>query len=260
MMKTVFSILLLIFVVTPLTVGQNDDARLNRVNEDNQRTGKWEIFYDTGELKETGTYVNGQRNGLWKTFYKSGTLKHEITYNNGIAKGPARFYYRDGSLWEEGYWNENHWQGEYSLYHANGKKFYEWHYNDSGRREGEQKYYHANGKLKYTGTWEDGNIAGELRIYNEKGQLTEKRKYAEGSFKESNKITTRPQNAQENPDKKIPPFYGTGNYTLQSLDGRVIKEGYFRDGILQDGKHFIYNEKDSLIEVRTVENGEYTAQ
>jgi antitoxin component YwqK of YwqJK toxin-antitoxin module len=254
------TILFIIFLlISPISEAwsQEENSVLNQMNENNQRTGQWEVYYEGGELKESGIYVNGQRVGLWKSFYKSGSLKHEITYTNGQAKGPARFYYRDGQLWEEGFWDIDHWRGEYNLYHANGQKFYEWNYNDSGKRTGKQKYFHANGEVQYSGDWENGKINGEVSVFNGKGQLIEKREYTEEGFSKSTLVTSRPENQEEDPDRKILPFYGTGHYTLQSLDGLAIKEGYFRDGVLQDGKHFFYNKQDSLIEVKIVENGKY---
>ncbi len=250
------NIIVFALIANPLNA-QTDTTRLNQVDENNQRTGKWESYYDDGALKETGVYQNDQKTGRWKTYYPSGTLKHEITYTNGIAKGPAKFYYRDGTIWEEGFWDETHWEGEYNLYHANGQKFYQWHYNDNGKRTGEQKYFHANGQVQYSGNWENGKINGDVEVYNESGQLVEKREYSENGFEQSTVITTRPENKESNADPKILPFYGTGHYTLKEKDGKVIKEGYFRDGELQDGKHFIYNENDSLIEVKTMENGQY---
>ncbi|WP_010665580.1 toxin-antitoxin system YwqK family antitoxin [Marinilabilia salmonicolor] len=257
-MKQILLFILSLTLLIPTPAGSQEKTNaINMLDENNQRTGGWEIFYDSGELKETGTYEKGQRTGLWKSFYKNGTLKHEITYDKGMARGPAKFYYRDGQLWEEGYWDIDHWKGTYILYHANGQKFYEWNYNDAGARSGEQKYFHANGEVQYTGNWKNGNIDGEILVFNNRGELQEKREYTDEGFNKSTVVTSRPENADEDPDRKILPFYGTGHYTLQSMDGLTIKEGYFRDGILQDGKHFIYNERDSLIETRIVENGKY---
>jgi antitoxin component YwqK of YwqJK toxin-antitoxin module len=248
------TIFVLLFIFSQLW-GQNTSTPVNRADNQGKRTGVWELYYDNGALKETGHYEAGEKTGLWKTYYNHGTIKHEITYTDGLAKGLARFYYRDGTIWEEGFWNENHWKGEYNLYHANGEKFYEWHYDDSGKRTGEQKYFFANGQLQYSGKWQNGNIEGEVNVYSEEGDLIEKREYADGEFSKTTVITRRPENQQKDPSRKILPFYGTGHYTLQSLDGLVIKEGYFRDGVLQDGKHFIYNKQDSLIQLRIVENG-----
>jgi antitoxin component YwqK of YwqJK toxin-antitoxin module len=253
------TLILLMALSVQISNAQKDSVVINQFNEQNQRSGVWEEYYEDGSVKETGSYVEGEKDGLWKAYYPGGNLKHEITYESGAARGPARFYYQDGTLWEEGYWNETHWVGEYNLYHANGQKFYEWQYNDQGRRTGEQKYYHQNGQLQYAGEWENGSIQGEVEVFNEDGQLTEKRQYANGSFQTSKVITTRPISDDENANKKILPFYGTGHYILQSLDGFKVKEGYFRDGVLQDGKHYIYNKKDSVIKIRIVENGKYRA-
>jgi antitoxin component YwqK of YwqJK toxin-antitoxin module len=238
-------------------LAQDSTDSINQLDNDDRRTGVWEIYYDNGELKETGNYQEGEKVGFWKTYYKHGTIKHEITYSDGSAKGPARFYYRDGTIWEEGYWDETHWKGEYDLYHANGQKFYDWEYDENGSRTGEQKYYHSNGELQYSGKWENGKAEGEIEVYNESGDLIEKRHYAGGSFDKSTLITLRPTNNETDSIKEISPFYGTGHYTLFEKDGQIVKEGYFREGKLQDGKHYIYNEEDSLIDVKIVENGKY---
>jgi antitoxin component YwqK of YwqJK toxin-antitoxin module len=256
-MQSSFRGILVLILMGSSVFAQDSPTPVNQLNTKNERTGVWEIYYENEAIKATGTFTNGEKNGLWKSYYPSGNLKHEITYVNGLAKGPARFYFRDGTLWEEGYWDENRWKGEYNLYHANGNKFYEWFYNDSGKRTGEQKYYHTNGQLQYAGRWKNGQIQDEIKVYDETGKLVEKRQYTDGSFKKSIVIACSSEKEQGNYEEKVPPFYGTGNYTLQSLDGLVIKEGYFKDGILQDGKHFIYNKADSLIEVKIVENGKY---
>ncbi|MFW6202880.1 MAG: toxin-antitoxin system YwqK family antitoxin, partial [Marinilabilia sp.] len=140
----------------------------------------------------------------------------------------------------------------------NGKKAYEWHYDETGKRTGEQKYYHPNGELQYSGKWENGEVTGEIKVFDEKGNLAEKRQYDDGEFRQTIAISDQPTNAEENDEPKRSPFHGTGHYTLKSLDGKTIKEGYFRGGQLQDGKHFIYDENDSLIETRIVENGRYS--
>lgn len=253
------TIFMLMVLAVQIATAQRESVAINQINEQNQRTGPWEVYFEDGTVKETGIYLEGEKDGLWKAYYPGGSLKHEITYEKGVARGPARFYYKDGTLWEEGYWNETHWVGEYNLYHANGQKFYEWQYNDQGRRTGEQKYFHQNGQLQYAGEWQNGSIQGEVEVYNDSGEMTETRQYANGTFQKSKIITQRPASDEENSEKEILPFYGTGNFILQSLDGFKVKEGYFRDGVLQDGKHYIYNEKDSVIKVRIVENGKYRA-
>lgn len=259
-MKTLLCNIIVLTIMINLTEAQNIPSQINRTDDLNQPTGKWEYYYDdSGELRETGNYEDGRKVGLWKSFYPSGALKHEITYQEDVAKGPAKFYYRDGTLWEEGYWDENHWKGEYNLYHANGKKFYQWNYNNAGKRMGEQKYFHANGQLQYSGNWNNGGINGEIKVFDDTGALIEKREYTDGSFSKNTIITDRPTNQDTDSDSKILPFYGTGHYTLLEKDGKMVKEGYFRDGKLQDGKHFIYNENDSLIEVKIMENGKYKA-
>ncbi len=235
---------------------QNPDT-LNQITVEGKRNGWWIFYYDNGQKKEEGVYENGIKNGIWVGYHSNGNKKHEITFTSGLAKGPARFYYEKGTLWEEGFWNENCWTGPYQLYYANGQKSYDWNYDNHGHRTGLQQYYFPNGKLKYRGKWDKGQIAGEVEVFDIKGSLVATRQYKNGQFsKQITQQATPPQNMEEDPAKNLSPFHGTGYHTIFHMDGKIEKKGYFRDGQLHNGKHYFYNDQDSLIEVRTIENGQ----
>jgi antitoxin component YwqK of YwqJK toxin-antitoxin module len=239
-----------------LSAQQQTTDTLNQTTGEGARIGWWIFYYDNGQKKEEGIYSNGIKEGLWISYHLNGHKKHEITFTSGIAKGPARFFYQDGTLWEEGFWNENCWTGPYHLFYANGQKSYDWNYNEQGLRTGVQHYFHPNGKIKYSGTWNNGHITGNVEVFDEEGNLTATRQYDNGSF--SKKIIDQappPQNKEEDPAKNYSPFHGTGKHTIYRMDGKIEKKGYFRDGQLHNGKHYLYNEKDSLIEIRIIENG-----
>ncbi len=253
------SIFSLIFLITLAPVSATAQLQpcdtLNQTTAEGKRAGWWIFYYKDGSKKEEGVFNNGVKEGIWTAYHPNGRKKHEITFTSGTAKGAARFFYEDGTLREAGFWNETCWTGTYQLYYANGQKAYEWHYNDQGHRTGIQKYFHPNGEVKYQGNWEDGKIAGNVTVFDETGHLTATRQYTNGSFNISLTAATRPpENQKEEPVKHLSPFNGTGQHTIYRMDGQIEKAGYFRDGQLLNGKHYIYNDRDSLIEVREVEN------
>ena len=45
------------------------------------------VFYETGELKQVGTFVDNKPNGLWKVFAKNGDVLAEGSYENGLKTG-----------------------------------------------------------------------------------------------------------------------------------------------------------------------------
>lgn len=57
--------------------------------------GKFSEFYETGELKETGFYVNGLRDGIWKEFYKGGKIKSKGKYTKGEKVGIWKVFYKN---------------------------------------------------------------------------------------------------------------------------------------------------------------------
>ena len=65
---------------------------------DGDREGEWKLFYDTGELFGTGSYLDGLRSGAWKFFNPDSTLAQEGNYLEGKFHGPWTWYYPDGSI------------------------------------------------------------------------------------------------------------------------------------------------------------------
>ena len=52
-------------------------------------------YYDTGELREFGQFVNGSREGNWKVFYKTGKIKQKGKYSKGEKVGIWKTYYKN---------------------------------------------------------------------------------------------------------------------------------------------------------------------
>jgi len=59
-------------------------------------------YYDNGELKFEGEYLNGERNGKGKEYYENGKLKFKGEYLNGKLNGKVKEYYYNGKLKFEG--------------------------------------------------------------------------------------------------------------------------------------------------------------
>lgn len=229
----------------------------NQTDEKGRKTGFWVHTSEDGAFKiEEGIYKNGNKDSIWKAYYPDGQLKHRITFDNGIAKGKASFYFADGTLWEEGTWNEYCWIGKYNLYYPNGQTAYDWTYNSQGRREGIQKYYFENGVVKYRGEWLNGQIAGNVEVFDSIGVLVQTRIYKDGVFETAKKPESiLPQNQDLESKKTLLPFLGTGYHTMFRLNGEIDQKGYFKDGSLYNGEAYVYDSNDVLRQIRIFENG-----
>ena len=49
-------------------------------NDQDERHGYWERYWDNGQLWYKGNYVNGKQHGYWERYYPNGKLKDKIYY------------------------------------------------------------------------------------------------------------------------------------------------------------------------------------
>lgn len=63
------------------------------------KEGNW--VYRVGDHSEKGVFKYGLREGIWKHYYDNGELKFEGKYIQGNADGKHKYYYENGKLQEE---------------------------------------------------------------------------------------------------------------------------------------------------------------
>lgn len=141
---------------------------------DSVKVGDYRLFYDTGELYETGHYTDGLLDGIRKLYYISGKIKTEETYKSGIFEGVWKGYYENGNLKLEGNYVNNSMEGEWKGYYENGglKEVVTFSNN---LENGPFVEYYPNNSIKAKGHYFEGDQEhGELLLYNEEGVLVKK--------------------------------------------------------------------------------------
>lgn len=264
-------------IVNKIKIKPNDT--INRSDAKGVKYGVWIVYTKTGQLDSDGVYQDGKREGVWRKYYSDGVLKSEITYVANQPNGYAKLYYESGKLSEEGIWKGDKWVGSYKFYHENGKPCYEWNYNQNGERTGEQKYFHENGNLKIVGNWINGKENGTIKEYHEDGTLKAEKTFAEGKMdvttvkeypkKENNTITENNTVNNGNKDttviihntnntnNEVGVFNGNGFHkTYNTKFKKIEREGYFVNGKLVTGKHYIYDEEGNLVRLLEYKDGE----
>lgn len=275
MFRILFAAILVCFSV----FGSFATDTLNVTDGSGKRQGWWIITNVNGQLEdcpveskvEEGRFRDGQRQGLWKSYNCSGRVKNEMTYVNDRKNGYAKLYYSDGGIMEEGIWQGNKWVGKYKFYHENGQLYYDFNYNDEGRRDGVQRYYHDNGKLMVEGTWTDSKEAGVIKEYNRDGKLVTESTFNDGKLDESSVKIYKPEAEKPKPEpkKEEPPIevkkeepakpadvgmLGDGFHRTFDKKGHLTKEGEFKNGILIEGKVYIYD-GDRLSKTNLIKGG-----
>ena len=103
-------------------------------------------YYENGQLKLEGKYIDGKKEGLWKQYYENGQLSREENYKENKLDGQSKYYYINGKIMEE----------------RNCKK---------GERDGLFKRYYENGQLEHIWEFKDGLSNGYTLFFDENGQI-----------------------------------------------------------------------------------------
>lgn len=176
------------------------------VKDDGSREGKWEYYFEDGEVKSSGLYENNRQQGEWKYFFKGGTNEQIGSFNRGVLNGRWDWFYPDGKKlrienFERGKRNGSFVEfsksgdtlsvGNYIDGEKNG--FWKTNYGDvveegnyvNDLKEGIWKTFYNSGKLYYQGNYIQGNPDGKHTYYYEDGKIMEEQFYANG-IKEKN--------------------------------------------------------------------------
>jgi antitoxin component YwqK of YwqJK toxin-antitoxin module len=142
-----------------------------RSKVDAARQGLTQIVNPGGQLVEMAHYEADTLNGQRVIFYAKGDTNIVETYRMGLFEGPYRMYYENGTLKQKGQYLNNELIGTWRAYHENGQLKEEVQF-ENNEENGPFVEYHANGKLAAEGSYLDGdNEHGELKIYDEEGEL-----------------------------------------------------------------------------------------
>ncbi len=126
----------------------NDTGKVISKGEyiDGFREGEW--FYEVGDHREIGSYLEGEKNGVWKQYYTwNDQLRFEGTFQNGLKEGYHLYYYETGIKWRVENYVSGVKEGKWIIFRKNGDVSLTIEYEN-----GEEKRYNGvkvdNGKRK----------------------------------------------------------------------------------------------------------------
>ena len=147
--------------------------RINRRDKAGLKQGNWKFFWENGNLKTEGTYLNDKKHGFFKDYDENGNFLAVYKYENDELVEDAK---------------ETKRLDKKTAYHPNGKVSITATYY-KGQPEGIRREYDTNGVLvkgyvfekgilRYEGiTDENGLRQGVWKEYYETGELRAKGKY-----------------------------------------------------------------------------------
>jgi len=140
--------------------------------------GKWTEWYDDGQKKEEGEYLNGKENGKWTYWYDNGQKRKETEYINGKQNGKWTFWYQNGEKYSEGEYVNGEENCKWTIWYKNGQKKKEGEYVN-GEKNGKWTIWHENGQIE-EGEYLNGEKHGKWISWYNNGQKCSEGEYLNG--------------------------------------------------------------------------------
>ncbi|MBV7441334.1 toxin-antitoxin system YwqK family antitoxin [Weeksellaceae bacterium TAE3-ERU29] len=230
MIKLKITILLLFFSI--LAFGQKEykafyaNGQLRdegQLNKNGKPVGEWKSYYPSGKVLMISNYENGEIKGNIKSFDENGKLIQIIHSETGLTES----FDESGKLWCFGKQKNGKKEGKWTFL-SNGITQKIQNY-ENGQLNGEYKSYNDNGKLYCKGNYENGKRVGEWKFYFSNGSLKEIGYY---------------QN-----DKSI------GTWTQYDKEGKAIFIRHYENGNLmktEDIKNLPFNSQNSSPQIQEI--------
>ena len=199
---------------------------LNQIDKKGRKQGEWKKTYENGQVMYEGNFVNNQPTGVFKRYYESGALKSVQTYetpersqivvyeedgktisvkgtylnkkkeaewtyyvkgkisllevyNDGRKNGTSKVYIKEGALIEEIPYVRDTIDGMRKRFLQDGKRYSEVSYK-KGVEHGSYKLYEGHDFPVIEGVYKNGKRDGDWILKDDKGVQTDVMKYKDG--------------------------------------------------------------------------------
>ncbi len=197
------------------------------VNEEGDKVGSWEYYYESGKVKSKGNFANNRRVGVWTYYYENGSVEQSGSFSRGVPSGNWKWFYENGALKAEEVYKNGKEEGEaieYDEYgaiisqgfYSEGLKEGKWFFNyyshtEEGEfrndlKEGIWRYKYSNSKLYFEGNFLQGYADGKHIFYEMNGKILEIRNYSFG--------------------------IKSGNWEYYAKDGSLMRTEFYEKGVL----------------------------
>ncbi|MFO7879582.1 MAG: toxin-antitoxin system YwqK family antitoxin [Bacteroidota bacterium] len=243
---------------------------VNRKNRDDEKTGMWVDFYDSGQLRTESYYVNGKLHGTYREYDRAGNIVKEQQYRLGepvraeeeaikLKAEMKRSYYDNGKLKYEGAFIDSIPVGMHKTFSKNGELKEALEYDDQGQLEGTGltnnkgakdsvwTFYFPGGEPRAKGAFKNGVRHGTWKFFFIDGDVEQIGEYKNGKAEDEWKWFY--------PDGKLLRLENyhkgkrEGEFIELSPEGDTIQRGDYFDG--EKNGEWFYNVGDQT------EIGEY---
>ncbi|HZH86705.1 MAG TPA: hypothetical protein VFD77_05265 [Brumimicrobium sp.] len=286
-MKILLYILITIYISSSYTLASSgvpvlndqDDPKINQKDINGKKQGKWVYFGKDqpekgypmeGKISE-GPFNDDRKHGKWIMYFNDGeTPKTEGEYVNNRPNGPFVKYHPNGKIKEQGVFNKRVYSDSLKRFNEEGILIYSSNHDETGKESGTVQYFHDNGNPEFIYEAVNGVPTGKATRYWPNGDVKEEIVYgSDGMVKETTGEVARVNEEVKvkkpgNENIKLPPkpsahknFKPNAYNKVVNDDKELWMEGEFKNGLLYDGRLYIYDSDGLLFKVEVYKDGKY---
>lgn len=144
------------------------------------KTGIYKAYDDQGRLTELANYQNDTLQGERIVYFENGNIQVKENYESGKFSGVWQGFYDNNQLEIEGKYVNNEMVGVWKRFYPTGQLMEEVTFAKNSENGPFVEFY-ENGNLKAKGNYLEGDYEhGELKLYNEEGELERKMECKKG--------------------------------------------------------------------------------
>lgn len=144
--------------------------------EDNQLVGGTTTWYENGQKKITGQFIDDEKHGLWRHFYEDGSRYREIEYVNDRPHGKHIKWHKNGQIHEQGHFKYGRRYAFWTTWYFGGQKRSAGEFID-GKRDSSWVWWHKNGQVSSKGIMKIGKRILDWRDWYDNGQVEKSYSY-----------------------------------------------------------------------------------
>ncbi|MEE4177245.1 MAG: toxin-antitoxin system YwqK family antitoxin [Bacteroides sp.] len=158
-------------VVPAVYFHKNNQPMATGQFKNNQRTGLWRFFSESGiKLAET-EYTEGQLEGKSITFFPSGEVAEIVEYSAGVKQGAWQQFYEDGKVRLLASYENNELNGPFKLFYEDGKEQLLANYSNNLPHDS-WKFFTKEGELEKEVIYQHGIIVKEMIYIEREEEIT----------------------------------------------------------------------------------------
>ena len=165
-----------------------------KYNANNKINGKYQRWFENGQLEIQSNYNDGKRNGVYLKWHENGQLNLQIKYKDGLSNGLAQSWNENGQKTSSANFKDNILDGPAQTWYENGKLKSETTYKDgsensvftswfsNGNKDEEGLYvmgkkeclhtaWYLNGNISVTENFKNGLLNGTKKEYDQDGTI-----------------------------------------------------------------------------------------